>query len=416
MATTNDDLTWGDDVLTLEEVISSRTFPIIVRVEGGSYGKQESESISRGDIFKLDSVDGNQIIGYCYKGVLHKCEIESEDDNIPCKQILFNNDTAKNIDVIVCLTKCDEVNMPFASNSVPPKPSPSRAYVDFSLPVPANRTSLEAKSTPPPVPLRGKPKTKPADEERKPMPPPRKPSTSSLSEHSITDMQGPKPPGRTEKNEISSTLEEECPYDAYEIADEETENIYDEAEDIELPTAASPDYSLKHKAIEFFSNFKMKNRMQKLKSKLANAMKKEKTVTEDDDNDEEDDEDYVYPEWKPTKKLNEKQNHKETANRYDMLEKRLALEKPPNNAYTPLSVGGVGKADTSFASLSITGLADRLAICGLNNVAEKCRKEKVDGRLFLTLTDNDLREVFSVNELQIKKIRMAQNHNWTPKV
>ncbi|XP_033738945.1 uncharacterized protein LOC117326345 [Pecten maximus] len=245
------------------------------------------------------------------------------------------------------------------------------------------------------------------------MPPPRKLSTPNEPEHGTMGLQIPTSPVKPSKNETATTFwkednEEDIDDDVYEITDGQEDNIYDEPEDIELPRSSKTEHSLKYKTMEFLTNkIKVKDTVQKIKSKITNAMKREKTTTHVHKRDEdEDDGDYEIPDGTLARK---------TYTRYDTLEKRLTLRQTRNNAYSSLSVSDGIQKHTLFGSLSVAGLANRLVMCGLNDMAEMCLKEKVDGRLFLSLTDDDLREVFSVTELQIKKIHMAQEHDWTPK-
>ncbi|XP_060070354.1 uncharacterized protein LOC132550327 [Ylistrum balloti] len=414
MATGDDDLTWSEEVIALIKAVSSHGVPILVKVEGGSCESQESDTFSNGDIFQLESIEEKVFVGYCYKSTVQKREILNEDD-----KILINKDTANNIYVRICLTKPEEEGRKISSIHMENKPPlPDNSYLEFTPQNLVIQTSLEGKSQPPPLPRRGGTNTKSNEAERRPMPPPRKSSTQGISDHGVLAPDQPQRP-QFQRERMSSTLSSESINDdVYEMP--ESENIYDEPADLENAVASSPDHSLKYKTMEFFS--KQKGRLQKFKLKVATAMKKEKTAANmdkksEEHDDDDDDDDYEIPVDPSIKKATiKKYNQTDKEGRqYDTLEKHLMMNKSPSNNYTQLSLGNADQKDTSFGSLSVTGLSNRLIACGLSNVAKVCQEEKVDGRLFLTLNDEDLREVFSVNELQIKKIRMAQNHDWTPK-
>lgn len=399
----NSDVVWSKDVYTLREAVSSRTVPIIVKVVGGSYNALESESWSQGDVVKLDTASENVISGSCYD--------VSQDGSVPNKQFSFNKDIADHIDVVICLNKPDNMIPSLQKGSS--QETKTHAYVEFSLPIPAPRISLSVPGSPPPVPPRVKTKTELQDEDRKPMPPPRKPSQSIEQDLEAMDLDMPRLPLSVPKNiknpipKEEREIEEIGPNEVYEIPDEQPDNIYDEPDNIDVAKASSP---LKTKTFDLSTTkSNIKDMIMKLKSKITSRMRKQKPETDVEDGEEEDD--YEIPEG--AKKPNIKLNRGEST-RYETLESRLQHDKSPDNAYTPLDVAG-GTVQTHFTSLSVVQLADRLVTCGLNDVAEVCRKERVDGRLFSTFKDDDLREIFLVNELQIRKIHMAQEHDWMPK-
>ncbi|XP_021357207.1 uncharacterized protein LOC110452834 isoform X2 [Mizuhopecten yessoensis] len=266
-----------------------------------------------------------------------------------------------------------------------------------------------------------------------------------------------------------------------------------EAGGLELPNCYHRDDGFVQKAKALFSKLNLKDKVQKLKSKVVTAVQPETSNIHVNDIT---DDDYIIPErplpkpptqtplkppTKPT--LNQKvkkipkDSHKflskpklfvnqenpytvqklepntarvfkkeiqrdvmsdvsdgdgaDYVNVENVLQKHTEIQKPKDgpkdlnneepsvsqeNASVMRSTNEIDPPDKVFASLSVTGLANRLVTCGLKSVAEFCLQEKVDGRLFTTFTDDDLRAVFSMSQLQIKKIRMAQNLGWTPKV
>lgn len=59
MESSDDDIVWSDESLTLRDVVYT-TMPTVVRVAEGFYGGNEAESFSRGDLLKLDFVKSIQ--------------------------------------------------------------------------------------------------------------------------------------------------------------------------------------------------------------------------------------------------------------------------------------------------------------------------------------------------------------------
>ncbi|XP_021357226.1 uncharacterized protein LOC110452841 isoform X2 [Mizuhopecten yessoensis] len=67
-----------------------------------------------------------------------------------------------------------------------------------------------------------------------------------------------------------------------------------------------------------------------------------------------------------------------------------------------------------FSTLDTSDLADYLRRCNLNAMADCVEEEQLNGSFFLDTTDEDLKSIFGLNQIQIMKFKKMRDEGWEP--
>lgn len=79
------------------------------------------------------------------------------------------------------------------------------------------------------------------------------------------------------------------------------------------------------------------------------------------------------------------------------------------------SVADISQIPEDLHKLGVKGLADALRLIKLEKLADTCRENLIDGKMFLELTEQDLKdEPFSLSSFHLKKALMFKDKGWVP--
>ncbi|XP_069127086.1 uncharacterized protein [Argopecten irradians] len=67
-----------------------------------------------------------------------------------------------------------------------------------------------------------------------------------------------------------------------------------------------------------------------------------------------------------------------------------------------------------FASLNTCDLVEYLRRCGLNKMAEIVKEEGLDGQFFISVNEEDLKNTFGLNSIQLVKFKQMRDSGWEP--
>lgn len=91
-------------------------------------------------------------------------------------------------------------------------------------------------------------------------------------------------------------------------------------------------------------------------------------------------------------------------------------EETPTEQVRQRNVNKQSRSSFAFSGLSVGDVAKVLVSCGLNKMADKCKEQTLDGKFLSNLNEQDLKEEFSLNSIQLKKFRLLSKEGWTPKI
>ena len=84
---------------------------------------------------------------------------------------------------------------------------------------------------------------------------------------------------------------------------------------------------------------------------------------------------------------------------------------------TVTNVGDISGIPHDLKCLSVSGLADSLALLKLEKLADSCRDNLIDGNMFKALTADELKgDPFNLSGFHLKKALMFKDEGWTPKI
>ena len=134
-------------------------------------------------------------------------------------------------------------------------------------------------------------------------------------------------------------------------------------------------------------------------------------IEEEEDEDKEPP-DYDYPDIgeltpQPVKR------HYSPMPRMSAVPKEQPGQKPVAQV-SPSSRKEVGDSTKAFSLMTVEEVVSCLKECSLDNLADRCRKENIDGAFIAEIPQSELKSVFEINELQkLKLSKIIQG--WRPR-